>query len=86
MILKLGLYHWGLKLYKVYINDDPGLTLRPQSLYILSHTIWHALLLGSRFKRYIYQRTNGPVNAHLKSGPSISIKTIKQVLLNLLLL
>ena len=27
MILKLGMYHWGLKLYKVYINDDPGLTL-----------------------------------------------------------
>ena len=27
MILKLGMYHWGLKLYKVYVNDDPGLTL-----------------------------------------------------------
>ena len=27
MILKLGMWHWGLKLYKVYINDDPGLTL-----------------------------------------------------------
>ena len=27
MILKLGMYHWGLKLYKVYIKDDPGLTL-----------------------------------------------------------
>ena len=27
MILKLGMYHWGLKLYKNYINDDPGLTL-----------------------------------------------------------
>ena len=27
MILKLGMYHLGLKLYKVYINDDPGLTL-----------------------------------------------------------
>ena len=27
MILKLGMYHWGLKLYKVYINDDPRLTL-----------------------------------------------------------
>ena len=26
MILKLGLQHRGLKLYKVYINDDPGLT------------------------------------------------------------
>ena len=27
MILKLGMYNRGLKLYKVYINDDPGLTL-----------------------------------------------------------
>ena len=27
MILKLGMKHQGLKLYKVYINDDPGLTL-----------------------------------------------------------
>ena len=27
MIFKLGMYHRGLKLYKVYINDDPGLTL-----------------------------------------------------------
>ena len=27
MILKLGMQHLGLKLYKVYINDDPVLTL-----------------------------------------------------------
>ena len=27
MILKLCMYHLGLKLYEVYINDDPGLTL-----------------------------------------------------------
>ena len=27
MILKLGMKHQELKLYKVYINDDPGLTL-----------------------------------------------------------
>ena len=27
MILKLGMWHQGLKVYKVYINDDPGLTL-----------------------------------------------------------
>ena len=27
MILKLGMQHQGLKLYKVHINDDPGLTL-----------------------------------------------------------
>ena len=27
MTLKPSLYHRGLKLYKVYINGDPGLTL-----------------------------------------------------------
>ena len=27
MILKLGMQHRGLKLYKVYMNSDPGLTL-----------------------------------------------------------
>ena len=27
MILKLGMSHQGLKLYKVYINSDPGYTL-----------------------------------------------------------
>ena len=27
MILKLGMLHRGLKLNKVYINDDPGFTL-----------------------------------------------------------
>ena len=27
MILKLGMQHRGLKLYKFYINSDPGLTL-----------------------------------------------------------
>ena len=27
MILKLGIYHLGLKFFKVYINDDPGLNL-----------------------------------------------------------
>ena len=27
MILKLGLKHLGIELYKVYINHDPGMTL-----------------------------------------------------------
>ena len=27
MILNFGMQHWGLKLYKVCINCDPGLTL-----------------------------------------------------------
>ena len=32
MILKLGMYHWGL----VYINDDPGLTLT----YFMARSNW----------------------------------------------
>ena len=27
MILKLGMKHLGMELYKVYINHDPGMTL-----------------------------------------------------------
>ena len=27
MILKLAMDHWVHKAYKVYINDDPGLTM-----------------------------------------------------------
>ena len=27
MILKLGMDHQGLKVYRIYIKDDPGLTL-----------------------------------------------------------
>ena len=27
MILKLGMHHRGLDVYKVYINDNPGMTL-----------------------------------------------------------
>ena len=27
MVLKLVMNHRGLKVYKVYVNDDPGLTL-----------------------------------------------------------
>ena len=36
MILKLGMKHQGLKLYKVYINDDPRLTLT----YFMARTNW----------------------------------------------
>ena len=38
MILKLGMYHRGLKVYKVYINDDPGLTLT----YFTARSNWVA--------------------------------------------
>ena len=36
LILKLGMYHWGLHLYKIYINDDPGLTLT----YFMARSNW----------------------------------------------
>ena len=36
MILKVGMNHRGLKLYKVHINDDPGLTLT----YFTSRSNW----------------------------------------------
>ena len=36
MILKLGMYHLGLKLYKVYINDNPGLNLT----YFTARSYW----------------------------------------------
>ena len=35
LVLKLGMY-WGLKFYKVYINDDPGLTLT----YFMARSNW----------------------------------------------
>ena len=38
MILKLGMQHRGLKLYKVYINGDPGLTLT----YFTARSKWVA--------------------------------------------
>ena len=38
MILKLGMLHRGLQLYKVYINDGPGLTLT----YFTARSNWVA--------------------------------------------
>ena len=38
MILKLGMYHRGLKLYNVYINDHPGLTVT----YFTTRSNWVA--------------------------------------------
>ena len=40
MILKLGMQHKGLKLYKVYINDEPGLTLT----YFTARSNWVAYM------------------------------------------
>ena len=51
---------------------------RSFSLKQLSQSKPH--LCGASFgrrKKSIYQRTNGPVNAHLISGPTVSTKTNK---------
>ena len=41
MILKLGIKYWELKLYKVYINDDTGLTLT----YFKARSNWVTCML-----------------------------------------
>ena len=41
MISKLGIVRQGQKLYKVYINDDPGMTL----LYFMARSTWVAHIL-----------------------------------------
>ena len=38
MILKLGIKHLGMELYKVYINHDPGMTLT----YFTARSTWVA--------------------------------------------
>ena len=43
MILKPGMQHQGLKLYKVHINDDPGLTLT----YFMARSNWVACMFGN---------------------------------------
>ena len=54
MILKLGTQHKGLKLYKVYIYDDLGLTL----IYFTARSNWIAYTFewGKRL-----HRTNNPM-------------------------
>ena len=44
MILKLGMQHRGIKLYKVYINDDPGLTLT----YFTARSNWLVMCLNGK--------------------------------------
>ena len=47
MILKLAMQHWVFKLYKVYINDDPGLTMtyfKERSNKVTSTFYWGRLL------------------------------------------
>ena len=60
MIYKLGMYHLGLKLYKMCINDDPGLTLT----YFTARSNWVActfergkLLQSHLMEEILQQRT-----------------------------
>ena len=49
--LETCMQHQGLKLYKVYINDDPGLTMT----YFMARSNWAAYTfeLGKLFQSYI---------------------------------
>ena len=60
MILKLGMKHWGLKLYKVYINDDPGLALTyftARSNWVICTFEWGKLLQSHLVEEIWQQRT-----------------------------
>ena len=60
MILKLGMKHWGLKFYKVYINDDPGLTLTyftARSNWVTCMFEWGKLLQSHLMEENLQQKT-----------------------------
>ena len=60
MILKLGMKHWGLKLYKLNINNDPGLTLTyftARSNWVICTSEW-GKLLQSHLMEEILQQTS----------------------------
>ena len=60
MILKLGMKHQGLKFYKVYINDDPGLTLTyftARSNWVICMFEWGKLLQSHLMEEILQQRT-----------------------------
>ena len=70
MAFKLGKTHQGLKCYKVYINDDPGLTL---AYFITRSTVQLGFYMGNSWKNiyiYIYK-----INVHEpKSLNGIQVK------------
>ena len=60
MILKLGMEHRGLKLYKVYINYHPGLTLTyftARSNWVTFTFEWEKLLQSHLIEENLQQRT-----------------------------
>ena len=59
MIFKLGMYQLGLKLYKVYINDDPALTLTyftARSNWVACTFEWGKLLQSHLMEENLQQR------------------------------
>ena len=60
MILKLGMYYLGFNLYKVYINDDPGLTMTyftARSNWVTCTLEWGKLLQSPLMKENLQKRT-----------------------------
>ena len=60
MILNFGMQHRELKLYKVYINDDPGLTLTyftARSNWVAYTFEWGKLLQSHLMGENLQQRT-----------------------------
>ena len=55
MNLKLGMQHQGLKFYKVYINDDTGVTLT----YFTARSNWvsYRFELGKLLQSYLMGKT-----------------------------
>ena len=50
MILKLGMKHQGMELYKVCINHDPGMTL---TYFTESSTKVPCILMGGKLLKFI---------------------------------
>ena len=60
MILKLGMKQRGLKLYKFYINNDPGLTLTyltARSNWVICSFEWGKLLQSHLMEEILQQTT-----------------------------
>ena len=60
MIFKVGMYHLGLKLYKISINDDPGLTFTyftARSNLVACTFEWGKLLQSHLMEEILQQRT-----------------------------
>ena len=53
MILKLGMQHRGLKLYKVYKNSDPGLTL---TYFTARSNLVPYAFVGKKVTQWIFQK------------------------------